>query len=145
MTPLERRVRAVVYRHFVETTRPADVATIAAALGVSPSAVADALRRLADRHALVLRPHSTDVWMAHPFSGVETPFPVTAAGRRYFANCAWDAAGILAMVGDGRCATRCGDCDAALEFLVGGGSFQGDGVVHFAVPARRFWDDIAFT
>jgi alkylmercury lyase-like protein len=134
-----------VYRHLVETTRPPDLGELAATAGVDETEAAEALRRLADQHAIVLQPNSTDVWMAHPFSGVETPFPVAARGRTYFANCAWDAAGILSIVGDGRCQTHCGDCGDTLEFLVTAGALQGHGVVHFAVPVRRFWDDIAFT
>ena len=145
MTPLDRRVRTAVYRHIIETTRPPGLAALAAAAQVDEPAAADALRRLADRHALVLRPNTTDIWMAHPFSGVETPFPVEARGLTYFANCAWDAAGILAMVGDGRCTTACADCDEPLSFFVRAGLFRGSGLVHFAVPARRFWEDIAFT
>ncbi len=145
MTPLERRVRALVYRHLVETASAPNLGALAAATGASPADIAEALEHLAERHLLVLRPDSTDIWMAHPFSAVETPFAVTASGRTYYANCAWDAAGVLAIVGDGSCATRCGDCDAPLSFAVGSGVLRGDGVVHFVVPARHFWDDIAFT
>ena len=37
--------------------------------------------------------------MAHPFSGIVTPFPVTMAnGKRYFANCAWDAIAFHVML-----------------------------------------------
>ena len=145
MTPLERRVRAHVYGWLVGTGRAPDADTVAAALSSTASDVRVALERLAAAHALVLAPGSTDIWMAHPFSALPTDYPVTAGDRSYFANCAWDAAGILAMVGDGRCRTTCADCGDQLVFDVDGGDLVGAGVVHFAVPARRFWDDIAFT
>jgi alkylmercury lyase-like protein len=145
MTPLERRVRALVYRHLIDTTQAPDVDALAAAAGASELEVTEALRALADRHALVLQPQSSRVWMAHPFSAVPTAYPVESGGRTYFANCAWDAAGVLAIVGDGRCVTRCDDCGAELTFAVEAGTLRGRGVVHFLVPAQHFWDDIAFT
>jgi len=40
----------------------------------------------------------------------------------------------------------CGDCDEALTLTVQHGKLErADGVVHFAVPAARWWDDIVFT
>jgi ribonuclease HI len=146
LSPLERRVRLFVYEHFVESARAPDLAAIAAAVGSREPQVAAALRALADRHALVLAPGTTTIWMAHPFSAVPTPYLVAARGRRYFANCAWDAAGILALAGDGEARTACGDCcGRELALAVRDGDFSGEGVVHFAVPPRRFWDNIAFT
>src|SRR5256885_7144555 len=57
-----------------------------------------------------LAPATATVWMAHPFSAVPTAYPVVIGERTYWANCAWDAAGILSLVGDGECRTRCADC-----------------------------------
>ena len=66
----------------------------------------------------------------------------------YFANCIWDALGIPAMLGgvDARIETRCSDCGEALAVEVQDHTVRGDSqVVHFAVPAARWWDDIVFT
>jgi len=145
VTPLERRVRALVYRSLLDTTRAPDPDALATAIGVSAADVDAALRRLAEQHLLVLMPGATAIWMAHPFSAVPTPFPVAVGDRTYYANCAWDAAGVLSIAGDGACAAACGDCGADLSFAVSRNRISGSGVVHFAVPARRFWDDIAFT
>jgi hypothetical protein len=145
VTPFDRRLRAAVYAWLVGTGRAPDVATLAASQDATEAEVAASLGRLADAHALVLAPGSTDIWMAHPFSALPTAYPVTAGERTYFANCAWDAAGILAIVGDGVCRTSCADCGIELTFEVSAGALDGRGVVHFAVPARHFWDDIAFT
>jgi ribonuclease HI len=142
---LERAVRLHVYQRFVETARAPDVAAIAEAVDATPKDVRAALRTLADGHAIVLAPATHAVWMAHPFSAVPTPYPVDARGRRYFANCAWDAAGILSLLGDGESRTRCADCGAGLSIGVRGGCLHGSGVVHFAVPPRRFWENVAFT
>jgi ribonuclease HI len=145
-TPLERAVRLKIYDHFVKTTHAPDVATIADAVTAKPDAVTAALKRLAEMRALVLAPATTSVWMAHPFSAVPTGYPVAIGGRTYWANCAWDAAGVLSLVGgDGECRTRCADCGEEVAMIVRGRRVHGDGVVHYAVPPRRFWENVAYT
>src|SRR5258708_26390082 len=144
-SPLERAVRLFVYDHFVKTTRAPERAAIAEAVKADTEAVDSALRRLAELHALVLAPATTHVWMAHPFSAVPTAYPVVIGERTYWANCAWDAAGVLALVGDGECRTRCADCGEAIAMVVRDGRVRGDGVVHYAVPPRRFWENVAYT
>jgi ribonuclease HI len=142
---LERAVRLFVYQHFVDTAGAPDVATIARATAIADHDVTAALRKLADQHAIVLAPASLSIWMAHPFSAVPTPYPVDAGGRTYWANCAWDAAGILSLVGDGETQTLCADCGQPAGFGVQDAALVGDGIVHFAVPPRRFWENVAYT
>jgi ribonuclease HI len=144
-TESERAVRLFIYRHFVATASAPDPAAIARAAGIAENDAGAALRRLADQHAIVLAPASLTIWMAHPFSAVPTPYPVDAGGRTYWANCAWDAAGILSLVGDGETQTLCADCGQPAGFGVQDGALVGDGVVHFVVPPRRFWDNVAYT
>jgi ribonuclease HI len=144
-TPMERAVRLFVYRHFVETTRAPDIGTIAAAVQSDQRAVLSALRKLVAAHALVMAPASTCIWMAHPFSAVPTAYPVDARGRTYWANCAWDAAGVMSLLGGGVTRTRCADCGVELTIAVRDGRMTGDGVVHYAVPPRKFWDNVAYT
>ena len=49
--------------------------------------------------------------MAHPFSAVPTVHRVRAAGRSWYANCAWDAFGVLAALDvNGRVSSTCADC-----------------------------------
>jgi ribonuclease HI len=145
-TPLERAVRLFIYDHFVKTTRAPAAAEIATGVKAKADAVEKALKKLADQHAVVLAPASTNIWMAHPFSAVPTAYPVDAGGRRYWANCAWDAAGVLSLIGgDGESRTRCADCGTEVSLVVRAGRVEGDGVVHHAVPPRRFWDNVAYT
>ena len=145
LTDSERAVRLFIYRHFIETANAPDLATIARATAIADRDVAAALRQLADQHAIVLAPASVSIWMAHPFSAVPTPYPVDAGGRTYWANCAWDAAGMLSLIGDGETQTLCADCGQPAGFGVQDGALVGDGVVHFAVPPRRFWENVAYT
>jgi Alkylmercury lyase/Reverse transcriptase-like len=145
-SPLERRIRTFIYQRFVKTGRAPTEDDIVADSGASKLAVASALQKLAATHALVLAPATLNIWMAHPFSAVPTAYRVVTNGLTYFANCAWDAAGVLSIVGtDGDAHARCADCGAELAMRVRGGRMEGDGVIHFAVPPRRFWDNIAFT
>jgi hypothetical protein len=148
MDELDVRIRSRVYASFVRdgtTLTPADAA---AALGLAEETVADAYRRLHDAHALVLHPGSAEIRMLNPFSAVETPHRVEAAGRTWYANCAWDALGIpWALHVDGRIESACPDCGERLELELRDGELVrgAELLVHFVVPARRWWDDIGFT
>ena len=86
--------------------------------------------------------------MLNPFSAVETPHRVEAQGRTWFGNCAWDALGIpAALHADGVVRSQCPDCGEPLDLEIREGELvEGrDLLVHFVVPASRWWDDIAFT
>jgi Alkylmercury lyase len=141
-------VRRQVYFSVVANGRPPTPADTAAVLERGEDEVAAAYRRLHDAHALVLFPGTTEVWMAHPFCFAPTPHRVWAGGRAWTATCAWDALGIpAALHGDGRVESECACCAEAISLEVRDGELV-DGaeeLVHFLVPARRWWDDIGFT
>lgn len=82
-----------------------------------------------------------------PFSAVTTPFRVTSASGQWWANCAWDAFGIPAMMAsDATIHTTCGACRRPLMFhVVRGRVTEVSGAVHFAVPPADWWADIGFT
>lgn len=144
---LDRDVRLAVYRKIVEEGRPPTAPEIAGGLGVAAADVEASLRRLADGHVLVLAPGTPYVWMANPFSAIPTPFEVLVRDRSYFGNCVWDALGIPACLdADARIRTYCPDCSEPLSLDVRNGTLDAsEGVIHFAVPAARWWDDIGFT
>lgn len=139
-------VRNAVYATILERTVPPTADEAAAALGVSPDDVRSAFARLNDRHALFLTPGSHDVRMAHPFSGVPTGCRVEAGDRTYWANCAWDTLGIpAALHADAHIAATTGDGEA-IRFAVDAGQLMGwQGVVHFPLPFRRWYDDLIET
>lgn len=145
MNDIERKVRFHILQMLRKTSVAPDVAAIAAALDLPPSRVVDALHSLAEQHRIVLLPGADTIWMAHPFSAIATDFVVHAAGRRWYANCVWDGLSILGIVGDGRIETHSPQSGAPVHFDVVNGRVTGDGLVHFLVPAKRFWDDIGFT
>ncbi len=143
---LDARLRLFVYRHFVDAGRAPARSEVAERLGLAPEEVAAAFQRLGEGKALVLQPESVEVLMAEPFSAVPTSFEVEVAGRRWWGNCIWDALGIPAMLGrDARVRTSCGDCGEAMELAVEGGRLRGaEGVVHYLVLARKWWEDVVF-
>ena len=145
---LDRDVRLAVFRKIVDEGRPPTAPEIAGGLGVTTTDIEAAFHRLADEHVLVLAPGTPSIWMASPFSAIPTPFEVEVGDRRYFGNCIWDALGIPACLKtDGRIRTDCPDCSEPLSLDVRDGSLDAPtgGVIHFAVPAARWWDDIGST
>ena len=143
---LDTAVRLEVYRFFVDHGRPPVPSEIAEVLGTDQASVEDSLQRLANGHVLVLAPGTPYIWMANPLSAIPTPFSVESAGRTWFGNCIWDALGVVAMLGGtGTVRTWCPDCHSRLVVSVEGNHVTfGEGVVHFAVPAAHWWDDIGF-
>lgn len=145
MNGFERDVRAAVYASFSVKSQAPTPEVLAEVTGSTRTAVISALRTLANEHCLVLLPDGESIWMAHPFSGVETDFVVTFGDRRWFANCVWDGLSILALFGDGSLDTHSPATGELLRFDVASGAVRGEGLVHFLVPARRFWDNIGYT
>jgi hypothetical protein len=139
-------VRNAVYATILERTVPPTADETATVLGVNPDNVRSAYERLNSRHALFLTPGSHDVRMAHPFSGVPTAFRIEADGRTYWANCAWDTLGIpAALHADARIEAPLGDSES-MRFAIEAGQVKGwQGVIHFPLPFRRWYDDLIET
>jgi hypothetical protein len=146
IAPDDIEVRNATYGHFIESGKAPSAADVAALLSRSEADVRAAWRRLHDAHALVLD-GAGEIRMANPFSAVETPFRVEAAGKDWYANCAWDAFGIgAALHADSTIHTRCPDCRDPIRIKVRGGRPDDLGLVfHVLVPAVGWWRDIGFT
>jgi hypothetical protein len=132
---------------FVELGRAPTVEEAGADVGALPEEVVDGWRRLHDAHALVLNPATDELRMANPFSAVPTAYRVHAAGRWWYANCAWDAFGVCAALHvDGRIETSCPDCGEPIAVEVRGEVPDDESLLfHCLVPAAHWWDDIVFT
>ena len=111
------------------------------------SAVRDGWRQLHEAHALVLNPATDEIRMANPFSAVPTAYRVHANDHWWYANCAWDAFGILSALDvDGQIESSCPDCGEAYRVQVTDRRIdRADLLFHCLVPAARWWDDIIFT
>ena len=141
-------VKMNIYETIARTTQAPTAAEVAESLSASPDDVAAAMERLHKKRLLVPEPgDSSKIRMAPPFSGVETSFRVNVQDKVYYANCAWDALGIAAAL----------HADAVIEALDGytgepmmlevrnGQPVPQPCVIHFAVPAAHWWDDIIYT
>lgn len=141
-------VKLEIYRTLAASARMPSSGEVAAALSTGVMEVEEAFRRLHGKRLLVPEPGDpTRIRMAPPFSGVPTPFLVKADGKKYYANCVWDALGIPAALSQ----------DAVIEAedaftgepmtleVRGGRPVPRDCAVHFAVPAAHWWDDILYT
>lgn len=147
LTDFDRDVRVAVYRAFADSGSAPSLDDLAAIVSRAPADVAAALDRLQQAHALVLAPGTHTIWMAHPFSAVPTAYGARLHHRRYWANCAWDFFALPALVGSsGALAARCAYSGEALDATFEHGALvRAQGVLHFVVSPKRFWENVAFT
>ena len=148
MTDFDTTVKLHIYGVIAETTKAPTSREVAQALNCSVEEAEDAFQRLYQKRLLVLEPGSASrIRMAPPFSGVETPFLVKVGEKSYYANCVWDALGIpAALHRDGDVISSDAQTGEPVSLQVKGGSpVPQECVIHFAVPAARWWDDIIYT
>lgn len=141
-------VRVEVYRSFMEDGRAPQTKEISVRLQLSVEEAAKALRELSDQDVIAFLPGTEDLWLAHPFCATRAPFNVSVENRRWDAICVWDALGILALVqADGEISTFCPDCGKPLHLRVSGGAVEAPAraLVHYGVPARRWYEDVGYT
>ena len=142
------RARLLVYESFRDRSRPPSPAELGEWIDRTPLETWSILTELErEWDAIVLVPGSPLIWMAEPFSALPTNFEVVAGERRWWGNCVWDALGIVGALGvDASVLTRCPVSGVPLELQVTDGQLtEAPGVVHFAVPAARWWESVGFT
>lgn len=144
---IAHEIRLHVFREAAETARVPQPPQIAAALGCPQEEIEQALRQLAAARVLILAPNDGNIWAANPFCAVPSAFQVIARGLTYWGICIWDALGIVAALGtDAVIRASCGDCSAPMTMEIAGGKLtRSEGIIHFAVPAHHWWDNIGFT
>jgi hypothetical protein len=140
-------IRRHVYELAFATGAPPTIADLSSATRLPGDTVRESLQRLAAGQVLVLQQHSGEILMAAPFSAVPTAFVVQTPRFNAFANCVWDALGIPAMLGQAAVIhTACGCCGEKMDVTVGENEPEpAAGIIHFAIPAARWWEDIVFT
>jgi hypothetical protein len=141
------QLKLAIFAFTADAARVPTIAELAAGVQRAPSDVRAAFERLTAQRVLVLERDGETIRMAPPFSGVPTQHRVRVGGKEYFANCAWDALGILAALHrEGTVHSRCEQSMEPIVIEVGRmGPAPEPCVVHFAVPAAQWWQDIAFT
>jgi DNA-binding transcriptional MocR family regulator len=141
-------VKLNIYETIARTTQSPTTRDVAQGLGAPLAEVQAAFERLHKQRLLVPEPGDPSrIRMAPPFSGVATPFPVKVHDKLYYANCAWDALGIPAALHENALVEAAdGHSGQPIRLEVRDGQpIPEPCVIHFAVPAARWWDDIIFT
>ena len=143
----DTHVRLELYREFVRTAQPPTTESIAEKMQAHADDVRAALERLAAAKVIVLQPESREILMANPLCAVPTPYQVRTQDQSYFGSCVWDALGVIAMLQrDAVLDTSCACCGEAMTIGVRGGRpVPAHGIIHFAIPAKRWWENIVFT
>jgi len=146
-TDPDTTLKLAIYKFTAEHARVPTVRELAPIVGLDAEAVRAGFRRLFADRVLVLERDGETIRMAPPFSGVRTQHRVVAGGKEYFANCAWDSLGILAALHvPGEVFSRCEQTQEEVHLEVtAAGPKPAPVVVHFAVPASQWWQDIVFT
>ena len=140
-------LRVFLYSEIIDRGRWPTLDAIGSHFGLDRGAARSALASMKAGKTVLVHPETGELWMAGPFADRPTPYRVRADGKSWWANCAWDMLGIVAVLGvRSQGETRCTDCGEAMSFEVDPVlGPEAEGVVHFLVPARRWYDDIGFT
>jgi alkylmercury lyase-like protein len=144
---LDTLLRHQIYSHTTRRGKPPTIPELSAATGEAFDRVRDSLARLAAGRIVVLQRESEEILMAPPFSAVPTPFLVETSRHTSYANCAWDAIGVSIMLrAPARIVSSCGCCGRSLTLdVLADRAPTASDVVHFAVPAARWWQDLVYT
>jgi hypothetical protein len=146
-TDTDAAFRHAVYQFIVTRGHIPKIRELAGALSCSEKVVRSGLQRLARLHILVLQERTSEILRAAPFWAVPTAFHVQSGKHAWWASCIWDALAIPVMLRRyAVVTTACGCCDAAMELTLRKGRLlRAKGVIHFAVPASRWYENIVFT
>jgi hypothetical protein len=146
-TATDASLRLALYRFIVARGHVPNIRELAAALSRPEKIIRAGIQRLAQLHIIVLQPQSSEILRAAPFWAVPTTFHVRSGKRSWWASCIWDALAIPVMLRrDAVITTACACCDSAMQLTVRNGRLpSAKGVIHFAVPASRWYENIVFT
>ena len=140
-------MRLHILHEAAKTGRVPQAPAIANSLGKSEEEIRGAIKNLASEKILMLAPNDGIIWVAAPFCATPSPFRVASGGLDYSAICIWDALGIPAVLHqDGIVHTVCGDCGDPMTVEIRDGNLvPTEGIIHFGVRAKNWWDNIGFT
>jgi hypothetical protein len=148
---LDREVRKFVLDFFIESGHPPVLEEIQRRFRIPAPDGEAALDRLQTAHQIQLVPGTHRILMAFPLSAVATPYTVTLpSGRRYFANCAWDALATHIMLKEPATVhSYCHYCSEPIRIALRGGHIDPPSdrppVVYLGLPAKQWWNNIVVT
>jgi len=147
---LVKQVRKFIFDTFEATGAAPVIEQIMPRFGLDRAQAFQALMALQDAHHIALVKGTQRILMAFPFSSVTTPFRVTAQGRTYYTNCAWDSIAMhVALDKEERIDSYCHHCAEKVRIHLREGTVASSSpekvVVYLALPASRWWQDIIDT
>jgi alkylmercury lyase-like protein len=144
-------LRRYVYARFLEDGSAPTVERMIDELHRDRETLEAQLDRLDAARQIKLLPGTHRILMAFPFSAISTPYRVvTADGRAFFANCAWDAVAFHSMLREPiEVEARCHHCGEPLRIDLENGTIarapEDPPLVHLGLPAAQWWNDIIST
>lgn len=148
---LAQRVRLFVFEHFVEHAVPPLVEQLMTEFSLTRAETVAVLREVAESRGVAVVKGTSRILMAWPFSAIATPFAVRTGGKRYYANCSWDAIAFHAMLGlvPVRIDSYCHHCARPIEIEFEHGHATmvepSTTIVYLALRPTQWWEDIILT
>jgi hypothetical protein len=142
-------LRVFIYDELISGGRAPSSGEIATRFGVDPADVRARLAALNIGKTVLVDERTHEIRMAGPFAARPSAHTLSDGKMTWWANCAWDMFGVAILVGrtlSGR--ATCSDCGDTLMVPCDPDvppAATVDAVVHFLLPARRWYDDIGFT
>ena len=141
-------VKLNIYDTIAHTGQVPSAFEVAQVMDAPLSQIEAAFARLHQKRLLVPEPgNPSRIRMAPPFSGIPTPFPVKVQDKVYYANCAWDALGVAAALHQDAVidASDAHTGEPITIQVINEQPVPQPCVIHFSVPAARWWEDIVYT
>jgi hypothetical protein len=142
-----RDLRIYIYDVLLERGLPPSALEIGRHFGRSEREVKHAIADLKIGKTVLPHRVTREVWMAGPFASEPSEYRVEGKHVTWYANCAWDMLGIPMIAKEW--VTISAQCTESREPIRISADPEGppgnDLVVHFLVPARRWYDDIGHT
>jgi hypothetical protein len=143
----DARLRLFIYDWLIAHGSAPSSEQIGEAFSESAGSIRARMAALKIGKTVLVHPRTGEIWMAGPFAAESSEYRLTDGTTTWFANCAWDMYGVAVIIG--RALDAVGPCVDCGETLAVRCDPQRppteEGVVHFLLPARRWYDDIGFT
>lgn len=145
-----KAMRKYIFDYFLENSRAPVLEELMGRFGLDRAGAAEALEALETAHHVIRVPGTDRILMANPFSALATPFRVKVDSKAYFGACAWDSVAYHVMLGkDTEVDSYCHHCAEPIRIRLSGGrvssSVPESPLVHLALPAARWWENIVIT
>ncbi len=142
----QNNVRYHINRFIFDNGYAPTVSELSRMAGAGVDEVEQALKSLAEHHALVLHPNSSDIWVAHPFALFPTLFWVKANNKQWWGNCAWCSLGIASLTHtDTDIFTKLqGHVEPLTIHIRNNNVVEQEHIVHFPLPPNKAWDNVMY-